>query len=108
MISWTMVDVTEIDIREMTDAHLTNARNAVAEGRINPSKHNLCHVPFGSVNCSLCDLFAIYRVVWLVAFDHEMTRRGIGLLHDLPALVGRKATPTSSRRGHSFSNVGGK
>lgn len=76
---WTTAEGVRIDVREMTDDHLRNARWAMEEGRINPYKAHKCQVPFGQVLCQTCERFRAYRVDWMTIFDREIRRREIQL-----------------------------
>lgn len=64
-----------IDVREMTDLHLRNARAVVARGLVNPEKNHECWVPVGEIQCPGCLKFEEFRAKWLTIFDGEAARR---------------------------------
>ncbi len=72
---WTTQHDGDIDVREMTDLHLANARNAVAKGSVNPHKDHECWVPKGETQCPGCLNFNEFRAKWLAIFDKELERR---------------------------------
>jgi hypothetical protein len=75
---WTTQFDGNIDVREMTDLHLENARKAVAKGSVNPDKNHECWVPVGETQCLGCVRFNAFRAKWVAIFDAEVARRNPG------------------------------
>lgn len=86
MPTWTTKDGQKLDVREMTDQHLANARKAVDERRVNPYLHSCWVVDILDGPCYDCEMQGDWRREWLSHLDAEIQRRKGSLTEQVQAI----------------------